>query len=79
MNWVTALLSRLVGAPEWRDIATAAFDSAIELAVIDGDIGVLGYPCLRHGDAWFDAETLRPVSVAATQAATEANLIGPGL
>lgn len=49
MNWVTALLSRLVGASEWRDIATAPFDSAIELAVIDGDIGVLGYPCLRHG------------------------------
>jgi hypothetical protein len=66
MNWVTALLSRLVGAPVWRDIATAPFDSAIELAVIDGDIGVLGYPCLRHGDGWFDAETLRPVSVAAT-------------
>ena len=66
MNWVTALLSRLVRAPEWRDIATAPFDRAIELAVIDGDIGVLGHPCLRHGDAWFDAETLRPVSVAAT-------------
>jgi hypothetical protein len=66
MNRVTALLSRLVRAPEWRDIATAPFDRAIELAVIDRDIGVLGYPCLRHGDAWFDAETLRPVSVAAT-------------
>jgi hypothetical protein len=66
MNWVTALLSRLVRAPEWRDIATAPFDRAIELAVIDGDIGVLGYPCLRHGDAWFDAQTLRQVSVAAT-------------
>ena len=59
-------MSGLVRAPEWRDIATAPFDRAIELAVIDGDIGVLGYPCLRHGDAWFDAQTLRPVSVAAT-------------
>jgi hypothetical protein len=66
MNWVTAFLSRLVNVPEWRDIATAPSDRAIELAVIDGDIGVLSYPCLRHGDAWFDAETLRPVSVTAT-------------
>jgi len=66
MNWVTAFLSHIVNAPEWRDIATAPFDRAIELAVIDGDIGVLSFPCLRHGDAWFDAETLQPVSVAAT-------------
>jgi hypothetical protein len=69
MNWVTTfsrILSRIVNAPEWRDIATAPFDRAVELAVIDGEIGVLGFPCLRHGDAWFDAETLQPVSVAAT-------------
>jgi hypothetical protein len=69
MNWVTALsriLYRIVKAPEWRDIATAPFDRAIELAVIDGEIGVLSVPCLRHGDAWFDTETLQPVSVAAT-------------
>jgi hypothetical protein len=69
MNWVTAfsrILSRIVNAPEWRDIATAPFDRAIELAVIDGDIGVLSFPCLRHGDTWFDAETLHPVAVAAT-------------
>jgi hypothetical protein len=66
MNWVSAFLSRIVNAPEWREIATAPFDRAVELAVIDGDIGVLGFPCLRHGDAWFDAETLQPVSVSAT-------------
>jgi hypothetical protein len=66
MNRITAFLSRMVSAPQWRDIATAPFDRAIELAVIDGDIGVLSHPCLRHGDAWFDAETSQPVSVAAT-------------
>lgn len=66
MNWVTAFLSRIVNAPEWRDIATAPFDRAIEIAVIDGDIGVLSFPCVRHGDAWLDAETLQPVSMAAT-------------
>jgi hypothetical protein len=66
MNWVAALLSRIVSASEWRDIATAPFDRAIELAVIDGSVGVLNFPCLRHGEAWFDAETLKPVSVAAT-------------
>jgi hypothetical protein len=66
MTWVTAFLSRLVNAREWRDIATAPFDRAVELAVIDGDISVLGYPCLRHCDAWLEAETLRPVSVTAT-------------
>jgi hypothetical protein len=66
MNRITAFLSRIVNAPEWRDIATAPFDRAVELAVIDGDIGVLSYSCLRYGDAWFDAETLKPVSVAAT-------------
>ncbi len=66
MRWLTTILSRFVNAPEWRDIATAPFDRAIELAVIDGKVGVLSFPCLRHGDAWFDAETLQPVSVAAT-------------
>jgi hypothetical protein len=66
MNWVTALLSRIVKPPEWHEIATAPFDRAIELAVIDGDIDVLSFRCLRHGDAWLDAETLQAVSVAAT-------------
>lgn len=66
MNLITAFLSRIVNAPEWRDIATAPFDQAIELAVIDDDTRVLNVPCLRRGDAWFDAETLKPASVAAT-------------
>ena len=66
MNRITAFLSRIVNAPEWRDIATAPSDRAIELAVVDGDIGVLDFPCLRHGDAWFDAETLKPVAIAPT-------------
>ena len=44
MNWITAFLSRIANAPAWRDIATAPFDRAIELAVIDGEIGVLSFP-----------------------------------
>jgi len=66
MKWMAAFLSRLVNAPEWRDIVTAPSDRAIEIAVIGGDVEVLSFPCLRHGDAWFDAETLKPVSIGAT-------------
>jgi hypothetical protein len=66
MNRLTAFLSRIVNAPEWRDIATAPADRAVELAVIDGEIDVLNDPFLRHGDVWLDAATLQPVSVAAT-------------
>jgi hypothetical protein len=66
MNWLTALLSRLATASEWRDISTAPFDRAIELAVIDGEISVLGSSCLRQADGWLNAETLKPVTVTAT-------------
>ena len=64
MHRLAALLSRFVSASEWRDIATAPFDREIELAVIDGNAGVLR--CVRHGDRWLDAETLRPIQVTAT-------------
>jgi hypothetical protein len=66
MNPVISLLSRLLRVVEWREIATAPFDREIELAVIDGDVGVLEGSCLRHGDGWLDAETLRSVTVTAT-------------
>ena len=51
MNRITAFLSRIMNAPEWREIATVPFDRAVELAVIDRDISVLSISCLRHGDA----------------------------
>ena len=66
MTWARRLLSRAFGASEWREIATAPFDRELELAVIDGHVGVLDVSCLRHGDGWLDAETLKPVHIAAT-------------
>jgi hypothetical protein len=66
MGWVTALFSRLAKAPEWHEIGTAPFGRELELAVIAGEVGVLDGSCLRHGDGWLDAATLRPVSVTAT-------------
>ena len=65
MNRVRTLLLGLLGN-EWRQIDTAPFDREIEVANIDGDISVPGGLYLRHGDGWFDAETLRPVELAAT-------------
>jgi len=50
----------------WRDIATAPFDCAIELAVIDAGRRRLAFPCLRHGSAWLDAATMQPVEVSPT-------------
>lgn len=66
MNWALTMLSRLFSFGEWREIATAPFDREIELAVIDGHVGVLEGSCLRHGNGWLDAETLRPMTVNAT-------------
>ena len=65
MNRLTAFLSRVL-CNDWRDIASAPFDCEIEVAIIGEDIGVLSGSCLRHGDGWLDAETLRPVEVIAT-------------
>lgn len=67
MTQLISFLSRLVCTSQWRDIATAPFDREIELAaVIDGEVGVLGASYFRHGDAWLNAETLKPVAVVAT-------------
>jgi hypothetical protein len=65
MRWLITLLSRLVNASEWHDIASAPFDREIELATMDGNVGVL-VRCVRHGDGWLDAETLRPIKITAT-------------
>jgi hypothetical protein len=66
MKRVAALFSKLVKTSEWRDIETAPFDRELELAVIGADVGVLDGSCLRHGNGWLDAATLRPVLVTAT-------------
>ncbi|WGS19434.1 MULTISPECIES: hypothetical protein [unclassified Bradyrhizobium] len=50
----------------WRDVTTAPFDCAIELAVFDVDPRRLAFPCLRHGDAWVDATTMQPIEVSPT-------------
>jgi hypothetical protein len=59
-------LLRLLDTSRWRDIETAPFDRELELAVIDGEIRTLSGFCLRHGNDWLDAETLRPIKVTAT-------------
>ena len=64
MAWLNSLLTRLAGT-SWREIATAPFDREIELAVISGEVGMLRC-CIRHGDNFLDAETLRPVEIEAT-------------
>ncbi|TYL83640.1 hypothetical protein FXB38_17785 [Bradyrhizobium cytisi] len=66
MNWIADLWSRLPSPPGWREIATAPFDREIELAVIGDHVALLNRACLRHGNGWLDAETLRPVTVTAT-------------
>jgi hypothetical protein len=65
MAWPIAFFSRLL-RNEWREIASAPFDREIEVAILDEDTSVPGGPCLRHGDGWLDAETLRPIEVTAT-------------
>jgi hypothetical protein len=66
MKRIAAALVRLFDSSRWRDIATAPFDRELQLAVIDDEVHPVGGFCLRHGDDWFDAETLKPITVAAT-------------
>ena len=66
MKKLAAVLSRLFEPSQWRDIETAPSDRELELAVIDGEVRPIGVFCLRHGDDWLDAETLRPINVTAT-------------
>ena len=65
MKRLTAALSRFFDRSTWRDIETAPFDRELELAVIDGEINLLG-TCIRRADNWFDADTLGPIKVTAT-------------
>lgn len=66
MKKLASILSRLFDNSRWHDIETAPVDRELELATIDGEIRPVGGFCLRHGDDWFDAETLRPIEVSAT-------------
>jgi hypothetical protein len=66
MHWLRGLKSRILRLPQWHDIATAPLHREIELAVIDGNVSVLGFSCLRCDNGWCDAETLRPINVVAT-------------
>ena len=66
MKRLAAALLRVFDTSRWRDIETAPFDRELELGVIDGEIRTVGGFCLRHGDDWLDAETLKPVQVTAT-------------
>jgi len=65
MKRVMTLLSGLL-RNDWREIASAPFDRAIEVATIDGNINVPGGAFVRHGNGWLDTETLRPVELTAT-------------
>lgn len=66
MKRFAAALSRLLETSRWRDIETAPSDRELELAVIDSEVRPIGGFCLRHGNDWLDAETLRPIKVTAT-------------
>ncbi len=66
MKRLAAALSRFLDTSRWRDINTAPFDRELELAVIDGENHAVSGFCLRHGNDWFDAETLLPIEVTAT-------------
>ena len=66
MKRLAAALSQFLDISRWRDIKTAPFDRELELAIIDGEIRPISRVCLRHGDGWFDAETLQPIKVTPT-------------
>jgi hypothetical protein len=51
----------------WKPVATAPFDRALELAVIDGDGShAIVFPCRRILHGWIDAETKKIVDVEPT-------------
>ena len=61
-------MTRSAAPPQpWQEIACAAHDCALELAVID-DTGehVLVFPCRRVLQGWVKADTLEPVNVRPT-------------
>lgn len=66
MKRLVAALFRLLDTSRWQKIETAPCGRVLQLATIDGEVHPLEGFCLRHGDTWLDAETLRPVKVTAT-------------
>jgi hypothetical protein len=50
----------------WQDISTAPAARELELAVIDGDVRAVAFPCLRTERGWLNASTRTPVDVAPT-------------
>jgi hypothetical protein len=77
MKKLMAALLGFLDSSQWRDIETAPFDRELELAVIDGEVRPIDVFCLRHGDDWFDAETLKPIKVTATHWRSRWPLIFP--
>jgi hypothetical protein len=54
-------------SPMWQHIATAPFDSNLEIAVIDGDgPHALVFPCRRILGGWMNAETKERLEVHPT-------------
>jgi hypothetical protein len=76
MKRLMTLLSRVL-RNDWREIASAPFDRAIEVATIEGNTNAPGRSCLRHGDGWLDTETLRPVEISATHWRYRPSLMPP--
>ena len=77
MKRLTTALFRLFDTSRWRDIETAPTDRELELAVIDDKVRPIGRFCLRHGDDWFDAETLMPINVTATHWRVRSSVVFP--
>jgi hypothetical protein len=51
----------------WKPISTAPTDADLELAVVEvGKAHPLVFRCRRHGHAWINSETSRPVDVSPT-------------
>jgi hypothetical protein len=67
--WIKAARRRqaTIAGVEWQPIATAPFDCALELAVIDRKgAHALVFACRRVADGWANAETGRLIDVPAT-------------
>jgi hypothetical protein len=50
----------------WQDVSTAPFNRDIALAVIDDEVHVLIFPCIRTEAGWMNAQTMKRVEVTPT-------------
>jgi hypothetical protein len=50
----------------WHPISTAPFGTDLELAVIEGEVHALVFPCQRVAEGWINAETQGLVGVSPT-------------